>query len=334
MDNVSNAVYRWGGYYEFVDGAIVGDTDKALHDLDGNGYVWISPAPAVIQFGNNAASYELWYKRGNTGFDYLFVTHSSDGAKPSMGTQPDGTVWFGAWNTGEGTLGAQIVDDNWHHIVGVKDEGTTFCRIYVDGISSVGKALTIPWVNADIYQISGGTGGPRFIDDVAIYNYALTPEQVKAHYIAGTWGSTFAQAQTRVKQVYTNHAQALATIETTYSVYAQANVYVKLSGNNAYAQAQAHIEQTYAAYAQAQAYIKGIVKAYAQAQGAIKSTTYVVGQAEAWIAGQQIKVAQAQVKIRATSGQYGQAIVYIYSPQIARPIADISNDGWVRTIIN
>jgi hypothetical protein len=152
-------------------------------------------------------------------------------------------------------------------------------------------------------------------------------------YIKVTGNLVFAQAQAQIKQTYLVYAQALATIEATYSAHAQANAYIKVTGNNAHAQAQAYIEQTYVVYAQAQAYIKGIVLAYAQAQGAIKATTYVVGQAQAWLAGLQVATAQAQASIFATSGQYGQAIVYIYIPQIARPIADLSNDGWVRTVI-
>lgn len=156
--------------------------------------------------------------------------------------------------------------------------------------------------------------------------YAQATTQVKQVYRG------FGQSQSEIKQTYQGYSNARTTIKTIYQGYAQALATIKTSYLG-YAQAQTYIKQIYFAYAQAQTYIKGIVRSYAQATADIKATSYRVSQAQAWIAGLQIVTAQAQASISAVSDQVGQATAYIYIPQIARPIADLSNDGWVRVVI-
>jgi hypothetical protein len=86
---------------------------------------------------------------------------------------------------------------NWHHVVGVVDEANSNIVIYVDGIANAAGAVfnsglgilysplpvTIgsrtPNLNQDFTNNFVGT-----IDDVAIYNYALSPARVLAHYYA------------------------------------------------------------------------------------------------------------------------------------------------------
>jgi hypothetical protein len=92
-----------------------------------------------------------------------------------------------------------ICNGEWHHLVYVSD-GTSY-RIYVDGVA---ESLTVS---------SGGNFGDWFADtsvrdnltvgartttstlyytngslsDIAVYNYPLTPDEVKAHYNIGVW---------------------------------------------------------------------------------------------------------------------------------------------------
>ncbi|HEX3716865.1 MAG TPA: LamG-like jellyroll fold domain-containing protein [Verrucomicrobiae bacterium] len=85
-------------------------------------------------------------------------------------------------------------DGNWHHLVGVCDEANGSMYLYVDGaingtITGLGglglEESTVPVsVGAQFnlgdfsYQFNGT------IDEVSVYNYALTPAQVQAHYTA------------------------------------------------------------------------------------------------------------------------------------------------------
>jgi hypothetical protein len=87
---------------------------------------------------------------------------------------------------------ADIADDQWHHIIATWDKngGDNNTKIFVDGKladqkTSPESSLTTPqWY----VQIGGGEGLRRewffrgTIDDVRIYNRALSPEEVKALY--------------------------------------------------------------------------------------------------------------------------------------------------------
>ena len=89
------------------------------------------------------------------------------------------------WGTLRGTR--NVNDDNWHHVVGVYD-GTTM-YLYIDGgLGSSIRAVGTVDVNSQPLYIganSGYSGGREWnglIDDVRIYNYALTEAEIMALY--------------------------------------------------------------------------------------------------------------------------------------------------------
>ena len=99
-----------------------------------------------------------------------------------------------AATVGAGVASGLSARQQWHHIVGIFSGGSA--TIFVDGVqgstSSIGGALrdggpmpdrvmigaTRAGTGMDAYNFSG------FIDEVAIYDYALTPVQIRAHYRA------------------------------------------------------------------------------------------------------------------------------------------------------
>ena len=130
-------------------------------------------------------------------------------------------------------------DTNWHYVVGVCDEPNGAVSCYVDGQLSSSVAIA---PGAGLHG-SGGTplmigarsssgiiGDYQFrgnMNDVAIYNFALTPEQVVASYQAGTtltlsianlgdgqlqliWGAGALQGATNVAGPYMNIPSATA----------------------------------------------------------------------------------------------------------------------------
>jgi len=84
------------------------------------------------------------------------------------------------------------IDTNWHHIVAVINSATDM-KIYVDGVSQVGtftgSSSTVLTANTKKLLIGSSSTTAEFfngaIDEVTIWNRALSPEEIKASYNAG-----------------------------------------------------------------------------------------------------------------------------------------------------
>ncbi|RIK78315.1 MAG: hypothetical protein DCC68_15600 [Planctomycetota bacterium] len=96
---------------------------------------------------------------------------------------------------GVAASGAGVTRDAWHHLVGVFDSGNV--TVFLDGVQgttqAVGGVLQDAGPVPDRILIGGTRSGTvssfnfnGSIDEVAIYNYALSPAQVSAHYNAGS----------------------------------------------------------------------------------------------------------------------------------------------------
>lgn len=98
--------------------------------------------------------------------------------------------WNGQWNVGLGIPESVIEDDTWHLLTGVYDG--SYLRIYLDGkeydkhsytgtITNPYSGLVIgrSYYSVDNYYYKG------LIDDVRIYNYSLTSEQIRQLYNGG-----------------------------------------------------------------------------------------------------------------------------------------------------
>jgi len=91
------------------------------------------------------------------------------------------------------TSGVDVLDGNFHHLAGTWDGGTT--RLYVDGALQGSVALSSPANNTrDVHMdFSWGGGSPnRFfrgtVDEVQIYNRALSASEIAAIFSAGSGG--------------------------------------------------------------------------------------------------------------------------------------------------
>ena len=103
--------------------------------------------------------------------------------------------------TAHNAAGSVGPNGNWHHLVGVCDQINGFIVLYVDGVSNATAAISggVPvatsalsigsrqsavsptgiYTNYDLNFVGS-------IDEVAVYNYPLTPAQVQNHYNIGT----------------------------------------------------------------------------------------------------------------------------------------------------
>ena len=212
--------------------------------------------PANIDFatpaGSNAEfSVAAWIKGGFTqdwacgfvsiglvGHEQFVFAHTSTVLFAVLDAAGNGYNAFSSLNL--------LSDTNWHYVVGVCDEANGAVSCYVDG-QMEGSAAIPPGAGCHVSggiplmigarSTSGITGDVQFrgnMSDVAIYNYALTADQVMASYQAGTtltlslknlgdgqlqliWGAGTLQSATDVAGPYVDILSAIApyTVQTT-----------------------------------------------------------------------------------------------------------------------
>ena len=177
-------------------GALVGDPDTAM-DF-GGGHVVV---PYAADLDGNTFSIECWAKPSSVGGGswrspvmYRWVDGSTSGPDCygynfyADATHENWEFWIGrgpAAGSFAVVNGPAAQLDKWTHLVGTYD-GTTM-RFYTDGRyrSSSVQAHGVLTTTSVPFEIGGG---PRFagdLDEMAVYDTALSAERVAAHYLAG-----------------------------------------------------------------------------------------------------------------------------------------------------
>ena len=121
--------------------------------------------------------------------DKLQVSFFSIGYKLFVGSDEIAKFIVGDSNgeTVTANSNINIADGNWHYLMGVKDVAKDLIKIYVDGVEkeSIQDTTTASHTNSQALSIGGLSGSGFFnglIDDVRIYNRALTPAEITALY--------------------------------------------------------------------------------------------------------------------------------------------------------
>lgn len=246
-----------GGFNFQVPTGIPKTTDTAVGLTNGanvgNGAtVQIPFAPELNP--ETAWSVETWVEPysvdGNTnGNDYRVILSSefNNRADPYNGwylyQTPNDTFAFAPQPVNVWVVAGTVTPNTWYHLV-ITDDGTNF-RFYINGVLAVAPDSTAGFIpnGAGIgvtqdAEITSGLGntvlGERTdaafnsfdgtMDDTAIYNYALTPQQVYSHYIVATkiaiaqsgkkvvlsWPTGVLQQSTNVSGPYTDISAALS----------------------------------------------------------------------------------------------------------------------------
>lgn len=202
LDEASgNAVSLVGGYTGTVSGGVTRNQSGALSDgnaamqFDGTSGNIAVPIGTYSAFGTGPFTIEWWLRKtiippsGRYILDNLApgfrVLYDQDQALYIFlhdGTNQD--LWA--------TINA--FDSAWHHYVfsftrGGPDTG----RLYIDGVAVVqqaatgnGRSYTSPNTLNMMLGAAPVVAMSGFLDEVAIYPTALTPQQIAAHYTIGT----------------------------------------------------------------------------------------------------------------------------------------------------
>ena len=208
-----------GSFNYQVPTGIPKTTDPAIGLTNGANTLAAGAVSVQIPFApelnsDTAWSVETWimpYTVGVNGGDYRVVLSSQYNVYPNpyngwyIYQQPGNTFAFVPQPANAFVGGGTVTTNQWYHLV-VTDDGTNF-MLYINGVLATAPYTTsgfIPngsGINGDgTAGIGSGLGntvlGQRtdaafnafdgVIDDTAVYNYALTPQQVYLHYIVAT----------------------------------------------------------------------------------------------------------------------------------------------------
>jgi len=161
-----------------------GDTNGS-YKFDGSSQYLTIANPAGLPTSSSARTYCAWVNPTATPNNSVILSQGTASTDNAMGltlnaTYPSTDVSFWSWGTtGYATYTPKI--NTWQHICGTLS-GTT-ASIYVDG-KQIGTG-TLPTVNTTLAVLNVGANvnfSNKFtgkIDDVRIYNYALTAAQIR-----------------------------------------------------------------------------------------------------------------------------------------------------------
>jgi uncharacterized repeat protein (TIGR01451 family) len=156
---------------------------------------------------NDSFSIEFWMTRSGTPTHNEVIVGRNDSVTglhwwAGTGQWAGNVAAFCLYDTGGiGTCvtgGTVITDGNWHHVVATRDADAGAIRIHVDGteqgsasvsytsgFDSSTAALNVGWLN-----LSHGYHFDGTLDEVALYNQALSPDEIQQHHnegVAGRW---------------------------------------------------------------------------------------------------------------------------------------------------
>ena len=175
-------------------GAIVGDPDTSVLFGDGQ-EVQISVDGDASLSARNAVSAEAWVNATAWPGQLAIMHGPAAGANPMFviwneGPGQDGLAFrvnLGSGLVG-GATGSATATGEWLHVVGTFDG--QHVRLYVNGVETVvtsasGQLAAISSPQTMTLMEETGGGGSVYADEFAVYEHALTPERVLAHFNAG-----------------------------------------------------------------------------------------------------------------------------------------------------
>jgi len=196
--NGHNGTYNGSPTLGVSPGAITGDSDTAVTFNGSTQYV----AGPSLGLATNLSplTYTLWFKTTSAAVNvWPFAEGNSTDNTPLSGFALSNSAsnkldWFirSSANFITVTSLSAVNDGNWHMAAGTVDASLKMW-LYIDGVkqNTVGGGLVADTVTFNTSSIAaltrGGVGNffPGTLDEVAVFNYALTSTQISNLYAAG-----------------------------------------------------------------------------------------------------------------------------------------------------
>lgn len=217
--------------------------------LNGTDQYVFYPHNEKLNFDINSFSISMWINQDlttvNKSHSHRYIVKGSNISNETTGNKgkryelyytPEKNIFRFAVddnvNKSEVTASEQLfLTGDWVHVVGVRDTTLKKVRLYADNVM-VGEVADITGdiSHSEQMYISYCVDEPGFVDggldDIRIYGYALTPEEISALYQEGHVGIESAEADSGSYMVYPNPAGAILWIRPGKSVTALSHIHV------------------------------------------------------------------------------------------------------------
>ncbi len=186
---------------------VTGKINNAMNFNTSNARVVVTDASSTddnaLEFGTHPFSVSLWVKYSTPSIQqYLMLKQNTAGGfgfnVQGSGAADPGVIRFGDTDSAtypkdSASTAHRYDDNNWHHVVGIRNTVTPFVSIYVDGIleaTDTVVATTGSVSSPDDLYIGikdSGLGGDFVgsLDDIQFFNYPLSTQQIKTLYNVG-----------------------------------------------------------------------------------------------------------------------------------------------------
>jgi len=189
-----------GGTPTYGAAGATGDGNKAIGF---NGSAWfVVPDAAALDVGDAPWTIELWMKRASFGANFVPWSKGNQG---ELIWDPSNKLYLGNGSTANTWTTQAITDTNWHHYVFARASNVTGqTKVYIDGVDDTGSNTGSAYAaNAtpltfggrgtllrdvlardDVTPLTPTLGYNGAMDEIALYNRALSASEVLAHYNA------------------------------------------------------------------------------------------------------------------------------------------------------
>jgi len=180
-----------GGITLGVPGALAGDPSSEAATYDGINDQGRVPDSATMDVGNSFTA-EAWIKRSSATKTHELMNKGGSGIHLVVQSAAAGNKVLlrraGVASIADSTVGVPA-DGNYHHVVATMNGLGSTAKIYIDGVDRTHIIAPGQTILDTAFPMTFGSFGsapatPAQYDELALYNAALTPAQVLAHYDA------------------------------------------------------------------------------------------------------------------------------------------------------
>jgi hypothetical protein len=196
VQGVASGTYTGTGIVIGKAGAIASDNDAAASFPATSFTAALLANVAALNLGGSACTLECWVKTSVSSFSHLIGGYNANspfnGYALAIGPVTAGKLayWSGGGNSNSWfeSPGVSVADGSWHYVAVTVSATQTI--LYIDGAASGSIAADLRPTSyaggrALASRADGASGLNGLLDESAIYNVALSPARIAAHYQAG-----------------------------------------------------------------------------------------------------------------------------------------------------